>query len=50
MESINRKFANQLYLNKKLFGENIANYTTVCDSVLDGSIMSEYNAIKDLDD
>ncbi len=47
METVNRKIANQLFVNKKLFGENISNYTAVCDSVLDESIMGEYYAIKD---
>jgi hypothetical protein len=46
MDSINRKFAQQTVLNKKLFGENIANYTAVCESFLDGSIMEAYKVIR----
>ncbi len=48
-DSINRKFAQQAILNKKLFGENIANYTAVCENFLDGSIMEVYKALGEED-
>jgi type I site-specific restriction-modification system R (restriction) subunit len=34
-------------LNRKLFGDSIQNYTAVCESVLDKSVMKLYHEIKE---
>jgi hypothetical protein len=46
MTKMNRKFANQQLLNKKLFGAD-QNYTAMCEEYLDESVMREYNTMKD---
>jgi hypothetical protein len=47
---INRKLANQVYANKRLFGDSDGDYTRICGDILDESVMREYNSIKDLED
>ena len=37
-------------LNRKLFGDIIANYTAVCDSVLDESLMDLYREEKAIEE
>ena len=37
-------------LNRKLFGEDIQNYTAVCDEILDESVMNLYRETKSADE
>jgi hypothetical protein len=45
----NRKMVQQLNLNRKLFGDNIQNYTAVCEDMLDESVMKLYHDMKIVD-
>ena len=45
-EDINRKMQQQMNLNRKLFGEEINNYTAMCESELDESLMNLYHEMK----
>ncbi len=47
---INRKTLQQMNLNRKLFGEDIQNYTAVCDEILDESVMNLYRETKAADE
>jgi hypothetical protein len=46
---VNRKLASNMYLNRRLYGDAVGDYTKICNEIVDESIMHEYNAIKDLD-
>jgi hypothetical protein len=45
-KDINLKMLQQMNLNRKLFGEDIINYTAVCESELDESLMNLYHEMK----
>ena len=49
-EDINRKMQQQMNLNRKLFGEEINNYTAMCESELDESLMNLYYEMKKKND